>query len=239
MKPILPTLELQYRREGALPTVEAQLDELFRFATVIRDYSPLLAHWFLPGKSKEDALRYEAFNEGGINAPALAVLQASKTEQDLRSISLWNGADGRGEDAALMSRCNVLGRPDSFSFSLKLEPKVNDWKIAAKWIEAAVGIWPALFATFAPLWHKEHRVFKDRPGVGWMLYLPRVLTVQQVPEARALVPVLDADNKQTGTIVVSVTDDAYSDDNPEHLKIAQAIEIRLVDQDLLPRYAEL
>ena len=78
-----------------------------------------------------------------------------------------------------------------------------------------------------------------------MLYLPRVLTVQEVPEARALVPVMtEGDGKkrkaeQIGTIVVSVTDECFSDRNPEHVKIANAIEMRLVDQDLLPRYTNL
>lgn len=76
-----------------------------------------------------------------------------------------------------------------------------------------------------------------------MLYLPRLLTVQQVPEARALVPVMGKDekgkDKQIGTIIVSITDAAFSDENPEHVKIANAIEIRLVDQDLLPRYADI
>jgi hypothetical protein len=53
------------------------------------------------------------------------------------------------------------------------------------------------------------------------------------------VPVLGADKKQTGTIIVSVTDEPFSDQKPEHVKIANAIEIRLVDQDLLPRFADL
>ncbi len=76
-----------------------------------------------------------------------------------------------------------------------------------------------------------------------MLYLPNTLTVQQVPEARALLPVMGKDAKgkerQVGTIIVSVTDEPFSDENPEHVKIANAIEIRLVDQDLLPRFADL
>lgn len=89
----------------------------------------------------------------------------------------------------------------------------------------------------------EKQVFKDRPGVGWLLYLPRVLTVQQVPEARALIPVMEKDeqgkDKQIGTIIVSVTDELFSDENPGHVKIANAIEIRLVDQDLLPRHVDI
>lgn len=46
-------------------------------------------------------------------------------------------------------------------------------------------------------------------------------------------------DKQVGTIVVSITDEAFSDDNPEHVKIANSIEARLIDHDLLPRYVDL
>ena len=46
-------------------------------------------------------------------------------------------------------------------------------------------------------------------------------------------------DKQIGTIIVSVTDEPFNDENPEHVKIANAIEIRLVDQDLLPRYVDI
>jgi hypothetical protein len=45
--------------------------------------------------------------------------------------------------------------------------------------------------------------------------------------------------KQLGTIIVSVTDRPFSIENPAHLKIANDIEVRLIDQDLLPRYVDL
>jgi hypothetical protein len=248
MKPSLPTLELQYRRTGTkLPTVEEQMAELFRFQQAVSPFSLLLGEWFLASsKSKDEAWLYKAFDANGPTTAALAVIREKKKGvEDIRSISIWNGAETEGESAGLTSRCNVIGRPDAFEFGLKLRPEITSWKIGAEWIDTAIRIWPALFATFGPLWHSEKRVFADRPGVGWMLYLPRVLTVQQVPEARALVPVMtEGDGKkqkpvQLGTIIVSVTDEPFSDENPEHVEIANAIEVRLVDQDLLPRYADL
>jgi hypothetical protein len=66
-----------------------------------------------------------------------------------------------------------------------------------------------------------------------------LLTERQIPEARALVPVFAVDGKQQGTIIFRVTDEPFSDSNPDHMRIANAIEVRLVDQDLLPRYADL
>ncbi|KWK58742.1 hypothetical protein WT82_33475 [Burkholderia stagnalis] len=71
------------------------------------------------------------------------------------------------------------------------------------------------------------------------MYLPTVITQQQVPEAREIVPVPEAGKTQTGTIVISTTDAPFSMKNPEHIETANRIEIRLVDQDLLPAFADL
>jgi len=243
MKPPLPTLDLQYRRAGStLPELDDQVSELRRFWRAIEADSPLFSSWYLGSDtSQEDALRFKLFGDPAESAAAARELQRRTGKaHDVRTVGLWNGAIGRGEGASLSSKCSILGRPDGFEFSLALYPEVSNWQVPARWVTSAISIWPtALFATFAPLWHSEHRIFQDRPGVGWMIYLPHTLTAQQVPEARELVPVNAADGKQLGTIVVSVNDGAYSDENPAHLAAAHAIESRLVDQDLLPRYADL
>jgi hypothetical protein len=81
---------------------------------------------------------------------------------------------------------------------------------------------------------------EDRPGVGWMIYLPRALTVQQVPEAGALIPVMDTNKKQRGTVVVNVTGEPFSAErNREHMRIANKIEVCFVDQDTFPSYVDL
>ena len=100
-----------------------------------------------------------------------------------------------------------------------------------------------LYITVARYQYFKKQVFQDRPGVGWMLYLPATLTVQQVPEARALVPVMaengTGEKTQLGTIVVSSTDEPFDDENEEHVKVANAIEIRLVDQDVLKTFKQM
>ncbi|WP_116138645.1 Imm52 family immunity protein [Trinickia diaoshuihuensis] len=57
---------------------------------------------------------------------------------------------------------------------------------------------------------------------------------EQLPEAAELVPVVEGGTRK-GTIICSVSSGIFSIDNPEHLRIANAIEVRLADQDLLPR----
>lgn len=47
------------------------------------------------------------------------------------------------------------------------------------------------------------------------------------------------DGKQQGTIIVSVTDSVFNVNNRDDVKAANDIEIRLADQDLLPRFVDL
>lgn len=241
-----PAMELSFRRgQPKLIDVETQLKELHEFSRVVAPYSELLQRWFLSSaNSKAEAQMYEAFDANGPTTAALAVLnQKNRGVSDLRSISLWNGADEDAESAGLSSRVNTLGRPDTIEFSLRLKPEITDWRVPVSWLVKAISIWQPSVCTFGPFWYSDHKVFNDRPGASWMLYLPQILTHQQVPEARALVPVTGKDekgkDKQIGTIIVSIVDEPFSDVNSEHLKVANAIEVRLVDQDLLPRYADL
>jgi hypothetical protein len=53
------------------------------------------------------------------------------------------------------------------------------------------------------------------------------------------VPVNHARGVRRGTLIVSVTDKPFCLQNKEHLAIANAIEVRLADLELLPRYLEL
>lgn len=54
--------------------------------------------------------------------------------------------------------------------------------------------------------HTSKKVFDDKPGVGCIIYLPKVISQHQVPEAREIVPAPETSKDQTGTIIVSTTD---------------------------------
>ncbi len=220
-------------------SVDTMLREMQRFTQSLAQLSPTLNEWLLAGETRGDALLYEVYSDGEPTTAAKAVLETRlKGKVDPRIITMWNGKDDHegaslrfmGRPKAHISQVTFDGYPKSFS---------ADWHAIAEVLAAGVAIWSPHYISVESNGYYEHKTFKDRPGIGWMLYLPRVLTVQQVPEARALVPVLSADKKQVGTIIVSVTDGPFSDENLEHVKIANAIEIRLVDQDLLPRYVDL
>lgn len=229
---------LSLRYAGDL-SVDTMLREMQRFTQQLERLSPNLNQWFLAGGNRDEALLYEVYRDREPTTAAKAVLDTRlKSKTDPRIITMWNGKDDH-EGASL----RFMGRPKEHLSSITFDgyPKSfsSDWRAIAETLATGVAVWAPHYISVESDGYNERKTFKDRPGVGWMLYLPRVLTSQQLPEARALMPVQGEDGKQVGTIVVSVTDAPFSDADPVHVKIANAIEIRLVDQDLLPRYADL
>lgn len=235
-------LTATFRRPNP-PSVTEQVDELYRLLPAMLDCSTALAPWYLKGKSKEEALRYIALDANGPVTAGMAVLTENlKHDVDPRIVSVWNGREG-SEAASL--QYTFRPAPERSAVVLRAKPEAfsKRWEAVAELIKSAVSIWRPSSLSVDRFGGFEHKVFKDRPAVGWMLYLPAAISTQQVPEARALLPVTVKDEKgkdeQVGTIIVSTVDDPYSDENPEHVKVANAIEVRLVDQDLLPRYKDL
>jgi hypothetical protein len=90
----------------------------------------------------------------------------------------------------------------------------------------------------APADYLDNSVFPDRPGAGWMIYLPFAIDARQVPEAADVIKIMDDKGKtQRGSLIVTVAE-TFDVQNSEHVKTANAIETRLVDQDLLPTNSE-
>jgi hypothetical protein len=242
-------LEIRFRSEVTPNTsITSEMERLYLLLRGTASSDPLLspAKWLVATGEKDSSYLYQAFDDNGPTAAALAVIRESNKESTaLQSFSLWNGEEDHTRGASITSLFDRLdGRSSSLTFGMDSEPdgfRLENSTNAIQLLMDAVQIYNPLYCAISPSQYDP--VFPDRPGLGWMLYLPRVLSVQQVPEARALVPVIGKDGKgnevQIGTIIVSVTDAPFSDENPEHVKIANAIEIRLVDQDLLPRYSEL
>ncbi|CAJ2759051.1 LysR family transcriptional regulator [Burkholderia pseudomallei] len=215
-----------------------------RLVAALSTKEPLMAHanWRLTGDSLEEASLYPAFDENGEpSASALAVLtmRAGGKKRGVSHAAIWNAASDNDSAAISCHASDAKVLPDRVTLEIDAPRCYQSADDVVGIIEVVVATFQPLLVEVSPKGYFEKQVFDDKPGVGWMLYLPTIITVQQLPEARALIPVRDASGKQTGTIIVSVTDEVFSAENPEHVEIANRIEIRLVDQDLLPRYADL
>ncbi|SOZ36071.1 Imm52 family immunity protein [Cupriavidus neocaledonicus] len=238
-------LDLQFRTPpDRRLDIEDHLSMIRRLIEILGAEDALLGEsaWYLSGDTKDDSYRDQLFGDQGPTAAALAVLKREQEGKEVvKSFAIWNGQLENEKGASI---AYYFDRTDGSASGLRLTlgakpstSRLGAWPTVARVLSETVKIWQPLIATIDK--RNYSGVFLDRPRAGWMLYLPTILTDQQVPEARALVSVLNEKNKQLGTIVVSVVDGPFSGSDPEHVRVAHAIEVRLVDQDLLPRYADL
>jgi hypothetical protein len=234
-------IRLQFRDELLTSTdFPAILTRIHHVAAAMASIDPRFADWYAQGDSREEAHMYRAFENGQPSAALVAVLRHRyANDSSFTSVGLWDGDEDPDAGATLACLIGDKFLPDSFEVSLYNDAVFGELKSMEVIVLAAIEAFAPAYVAVAPHAYAEKQVFDDKLGVGWMLYLPTVITTQQVPEARALIPVHAAGKQQTGTLIVSVTDTVFSIDNPEHIEIANRIEIRLVDQDLLPRYADL
>jgi hypothetical protein len=232
----LPSSDWEYHLRRLLPVV-----------SVLKEKDRRLGEWYVKGMTEQEALQCRVYDDA---APSIAAIDffskkyQGKGKDKPKTIGIWNGINSDEEGASI--RVGVDGR-GLFAKSFEIEvnerdessySRLGNYKSAADVIEKIVNAYGSLYVTFGPHSYNAEKVFDDRPSVSWMLYLPHVLTPAQVPEARALIPVM-RDGNQQGTIIVSVTDDVFDANNRDHVKAANDIEIRLADQDLLPRFVDL
>lgn len=234
------------------PNAEKSLD----FRTNVELISPIIKFiqqtdrlgkdWLLLEDSEAESLLYPAFGASGeLTEAAEAVLETEFKGKNIRHLVAWDGDPSTDTGANIQFFFNNVDWPFwkiSFDYAGQSILRLGGFEKLIEFISICARTLRPRYITIAANSYFHKQVFKDRPGVGWMLYLPRVLTVQQVPEARALVPVLVRDqngkDRQIGTIIASITDEPFSEENPEHVKVANAIEIRLADQDLIPLFSE-
>jgi Immunity protein 52 len=226
-----------------LATVRGAFEILLPLAKWLGAKDPSLAEWFLGGGSFEEAQRYQAFVDGiNDHAACLAVLEAQYKTSGGVGILIWNGQNSPNTGASLSIRIAKTVFPSQVALRLGGDPgkpRIGDYKDTAEFLSMMVrGTQTECGFVYDESGYGNKQTFKDRPGVGWMLYLPRVFTPQELPEARALLPVFDG-KERLGTIIVSVTDAVFDDNNPEHLQIARDIETRLVSNDWLPTWAQM
>jgi hypothetical protein len=229
-------------QQHTLPSLEEHLGDLWKVAKLLELFGFPIDDWYVPAATPKKSLESPAFD---CNGPTLVARERFRLQDEkdatadfgFRRTGVWNGKTSgrRGVFSILLS-----SDADNPICLLNLQyddvEALNDTKNMQRLVLGLFGIWPGTslievgpFKYFATI-----KVFPKKPGAGWMVYLPHVITASELPEAAELVPVMEGDT-QRGTIIVSVTDDVFSVDNPEHVKIANAIEVRLADQDLLSR----
>ncbi|NQE49999.1 hypothetical protein RC52_16160 [Herbaspirillum rubrisubalbicans] len=238
-------ISFSYRSPYAsLPDVQTQLSLLWQVALFLDDIGIPLEQWCPTADTPEDALLNQAFDRNGPSAALIALTRENKRlsgDFPMDVTAVWNGIRGAGSVGishilfpGAASAASVF--KISSSAAAPLLDKENLVQIASRLLT----LFPAPFISIShSRYNALHKVFKERPGAGWMLFLPRQITPADVPAAQELRPLLDAQGTQRGTFVISTRDEAFDVTNDAHLSRAAAIEMQLVDKDLLPRFDQL
>ncbi|MGF6304331.1 MULTISPECIES: immunity 52 family protein [Paraburkholderia] len=238
----------QHRDSSVVPSsaFEFHIRRLRLLVDLMSKKDSTLANWYFQGDTIAEALRYKFYDNNESSAAAILVLSdeyTGKNSSATKSIGIWNGVQSGGQGATAYVSFDgggVISQMIDLEMSEKNSnsSRLGEYKSVAEVIAKTVEIYGSFYVTFGPRKYATEAVFEDRLCVSWMLYLPHALTPALVPEARDLIPVM-RDGKRQGTIIVSVTDAVFDASNREHVKAANDIEIRLADQDLLPRFVDL
>ncbi|MYM31280.1 hypothetical protein GTP58_23350 [Duganella sp. CY15W] len=232
-------ISANFRTGVTLPTIEDQYYDLWKLASVLSTIGLPISDWCPPADTPANSRLNAAFNTTGPTDAALAIARADKDNHapDLRTLGVWNGQENVG-GTTLTTMYNTGRIPSNLSLIEDGIPAFEDYQNVVELVRGIVEIWSPMLVKVTPWGYDDHKIFQDRPPVGWMIYLPFELTPQQVPEAAQVIVIADKQKKGiSGTLLISTTD-VFSAENPAHVQIANAIETRLVDQDLLPTLRE-
>lgn len=233
------TISANFRTGTNLPSIDDQYHHLWMLAKFLETVGQPISDWFPPADTEQNSLLNKAFTAAGTSAAALAMAKADKSNlaSDLRTLGVWNGKEDEG-GIAYTATYNTGRIPSDLDFSADAVSEFIECENVVKLVKALINIWNPLLVKVAPGGYSKHRVFPDRPPVGWMIYLPFEISAKQVPEAAQIIPIVAADGKKRQGSLIITTTDTFDVNNPNHIKQANAIETRLVDQDLLPTLRE-
>lgn len=182
--------------------------------------------WYLTGNTLEEALQRKAFS------------QYTPTNL-LKNIPFfdWMESIWANENKALDIKYTSSGLKYSLEFKLRNLNVLNKETIVESlnyYIENYKII--CIQIDVNGYWYNDKNVFPDRLPVGWMLYLNKKITQQQVPMAAQLIHI--DNDKNHGTLIIS-TDHVFDGENKEDIKKANEIEIQLAGLGLLPLIREI
>lgn len=237
MKTELFSLNAYLAADNPKKEVKAYWQRLVGFLADARSLSPLLQQWYLQASNRPRALRFHVLEN---EKQCLEELQKKK---EIRSANqneligyffgLWNGSEDTDRGLSLTA---ALGWREKNFLSLSLPYQYSsvsetlfDIEKLLELLRLAEHWWrPSWVAVISSEYQKEHALFKDRRGVGWLAYVGEHVEKRAIPEAAGMV------HFGRGTAVVT-TYDLFSSANLQHVEKANRIEARLADLGLLPK----
>jgi hypothetical protein len=232
-------ISANFRTGTVLPALEEQYSDLWELAMFLDTLGLAITGWFPPADTVAKSLLNPAFSQTGVSPTAIAMAKADKDNlaSDVRTLGVWNGKEDAG-GIVYTTTYSTGPFPSFLSIEAEEVAPLLDYRNVIKLVQFIAKKWKPLVIRVTPDEYFHLSMYDDRPGAGWMLYLPFTITVQQVPEAAKIVKIMDEkDERQQGSLIITVVE-AFDTKNQDHVGRANSIEARLVDQNLLPTNSE-
>lgn len=221
-------------------TVIDSLHEIVKCTNVVGCLTETIQEWYLTGFSKKEASKYILFKDGILCENVIDVFEvAFQKNNQLINKSIWNGKpDGVG--CSISHYMKFIEKPNKSNIVIDIDQKIKatDDMVKAISLLARDSMKTWIMVDSRCYWLHDKNVFPDRAYVGWMIFIPFSVRPELIPEAARVVPVMDEEGKQKGTIIVS-TEEVFDGSKKEHIEKSNDIEIRLLDLGLLPLMTEL
>jgi hypothetical protein len=225
-----------YWREPNKRRLIEYLEDLAGILRELVPLDPLLSTWFLQGKSKQDALRFNFLDDFQRCAEKIG-----RDKDNIRADSgprfgfvfgLWNGHASSDEGAISLITMRGWGDEDRFDLHFSLPKPASAHLLTPSTLATILSVaaerYPVHWAHVeTQRYVLEKRAFRDFSPVGWMAYVPALLDPRDFPEAAQVIHI-----GTQGSIVVT-TDELFTSENEEHVRHANAIETKLFDRGLL------
>ena len=181
--------------------------------------------WFFSGESLEDSMKKPAFENG---RPSSIL----KNKENIEIIeSIWAEGNSLTIQHAAISNQYIL------RFNIR---KVKSLSVSntLKSLHKILSIFDVICFKIDTnnYAYNQKQVFPDRLPVGWMLYLNKKITQEQLPMAAELIHI--ENEKNNGTLIIS-TDHVFDGSDKDDIKKANEIEIQLTGLGLLPLIREI
>nr|WP_314264040.1 Imm52 family immunity protein [uncultured Moellerella sp.] len=227
-------IEIYLNKENySIPDV---INDYLYFSNFINEISGQ-SSWYLTGSSKKEALEKKLIENGTLNTDIKNKFVDKLTKSSpIYGSSIWNG------DKNSIQINNYLAKSfDNYKVRLNLvleDQSELQYKIKNSILNLIKNNFnlPKILVHTNQYRLNEKNVFSDRLPVGWMLYLNKKITPEQLPMAAQLIDI--ENEKNSGTLIIS-TDHVFDGSNKDDIKKANKIEIQLTALGLLPLYTEI
>ncbi|MFP1763021.1 hypothetical protein [Lonsdalea quercina] len=221
-----------YKKEDTI-SIENLLERFLYLSNITSYLRGGAVEWFLTGKSKTEALKKKIFHENKMTDEALSLLDKKRKSLPSITETIWNNFDD------IITASNYICESyNNISYQITVRsPNIEpNFESVVKYLSALIRDLTPHIVTIETNDYSfnQSQTFPDRLPIGWMFYIDQIFDKNTLNLDEHMVAV-NNDGMPIGSLFISKRG-LFDGENKEDIKIANALEIALVEHEILPTY---